>query len=339
MAKITVGVLRGGPSAEHEISLKTGWNVLNFLPEKYRGVDIVLNKEGKIFEDGEPSNIRRLNHSVDVIFNALHGYFGEDGKAQHIFDSINIPYTGSGALASALGMNKVLSRDIFRKAGLKIPRTIVIKKEEPMREAALGVFRNISPPWVIKPASGGSSIGVSIVHDFSDFVSAIEKAFTLDSTVLAEEYIKGREATCGILDNFRGEEHYALPAIEIIPACAKVSAGKPPFFDYEGKYSGSTGEICPATFELPVKREIENMARLGHRALGCRGYSRLDMIVSTKGIYLLELNTLPGLTGESLFPKAAEAVGLEFPRLLEHIIDLALNRHKWVGSSIEQGAK
>lgn len=235
---------------------------------------------------------------------------------------LEIPYTGSGVLASSLAMNKVLSRDIFRKAGLKIPQAIVIRSDEPLVEAAQRVFRTMSPLWVIKPASGGSSIGITIADNFEELVAGLEKAFDFDSTVIIEEYIKGREVTCGILENFRGEPHYALPVIEIIPPADHI------FFDYDVKYNGSTREICPADFNLPVKREIEEIARLAHQALGCESYSRSDMIASPRGIYLLEVNTLPGLTSESLVPKAADAVGLSFPDLLDHLIGLALNKER-----------
>ena len=332
MAKIKVGVLRGGPSAEHDVSLKTGENILAGLSDKYQGVDVVLNKDGQLCADGSPAKIQHLGCFSDVIFNALHGYFGEDGKAQQIFNVLNIPYTGSGALASSLAMNKILSRGIFAKAGLKIPQAVVVKKDESLEQAALKVFRSISPSWVVKPASGGSSIGVSIVKDFNSLISAIEKSFNFCSNVIIEEYIKGREVTCGILENFRGEKYYALPAIEIVPP------DDHDFFDYDVKYDGSTREICPADFELSVKRKIEEIARQAHQLLGCSGYSRADMIVAGRGIYpvrgnpaevyLLEINTLPGLTSESLLPKAADAVGLSFPQLLDHIIDLALNKSR-----------
>jgi D-alanine--D-alanine ligase len=321
MEKIRVGVLRGGPSNEHEVSLKTGENVLNFLPrEKYRGIDIILKKNCELFADGQPIKISYFHSAVDVVFNALHGYFGEDGKIQQILDSAGLLYTGSGPLSSALGMNKILSRDIFQRAGLKIPRAIIAKNEEPAHEAALRVFRSISPSWIVKPASGGSSIGVAVVDSFSALEDAIKDAFNYDSSVIVEEYVRGREVTCGILENFRKEEYYALPAIEIVPPPKKD------LFDYECKYDGSTKEICPAPFDVSVKKEIEEIARSAHRILECSGYSRADMIVSPRDIYLLELNTLPGLTSESLVPKAAKAVGLEFPQLLEHIIDLALNK-------------
>jgi D-alanine-D-alanine ligase len=231
-----------------------------------------------------------------------------------------VPYTGSGIVASSVAMNKVLSREFFARTGLKIPAAVVVKNNEPIEEAARRVFQTIRPFWVVKPVSGGSSIGVTVVKDFRGLVPALEYALKYDDKALVEECINGREVTCGILDNFRGEEHYALPVIEIIPPPKKE------FFDYECKYDGSSREICPAHLDLALKKEIENMARLAHKVLGCKGYSRADMIASSKGVYLLEVNTLPGLTSESLVPKAAQAVGLDFSHLLEHIIDLALNK-------------
>ena len=175
------------------------------------------------------------------------------------------------------------------------------------------------PLWVVKPASAGSSVGVNICSDLPELRKGIEKAFQYGDAILVEEYIKGKEATCGIIEDFRGEHCYALPVIEIIPPDNT-------FFDYEVKYDGSTREICPAGFEKSVKRKIEKIARKAHEVLGCRHYSRADFIVSNRGVYLLEVNTLPGLTSESLLPKAAAAAGLEFPQLLDHLLKLALNR-------------
>ncbi len=321
MSKVRIGVLRGGPSTEHEVSLKTGENVLKFLPEKYEGVDIVLSKDGQLAVNGSAINIQQLRYFADVVFNGLHGYFGEDGKIQHILQSLKIPHTGSGVLGSAMAMNKVLSREFFSKAGLKIPRAVIVKKEEPAAEAASRIFQKMNPLWVVKPASGGSSIGVSIAKDFNGLVSGIEKAFEHGSDAIVEEYIKGKEVTCGIIDDFRGQRHYALPVIEILPPEEKD------FFDYEAKYNGKSREICPANFEPAVKREIEEVARQAHKTLSCEGYSRTDMIISPRGIYLLEVNTLPGLTSESLLPKSASVIGLDFPNLIDHLINLALNRH------------
>ena len=320
MSFIKVGVLRGGPSLEHEISLKTGKSVLLNLPEKYSGSDVFINKEGDWHFDRRPSDPERVFRSIDVIFNALHGRYGEDGKVQQLLEHFAIPYTGSGVMASALGMNKLLAREEFKKAGLKVPKAVVVNAENGSLKEAERVFKTISPPWVVKPISGGSSVGVFLVKSLPALISALEMAFNSGQEIFVEEYIAGKEATCGVIDNFRGEKHYALPVVEIIP---------PPgsgFFNYDAKYSGETKEICPANFSLSIKKEIENMARKAHSALGCRHYSRTDFIVSPKGVYTLELNTLPGLTEESLVPKALRAVGASYKEFLDHLIKMALKK-------------
>jgi D-alanine-D-alanine ligase len=317
MPKIRVGVLRGGPSSEYEISLSTGANVLKHLPkEKYEARDILLTKDKLWHLDGFPSTPDKIFKSVDVIFNAMHGEFGEDGQVQNIFDTHAIKYTGSGALSSALAMKKPLSRKIFAKEGLKISRSLLISERDNIEEKSAEIKERLFPWWVIKPAGRGSSVGVTIAKNVGEIASGIKKAFQYDDDVMAEEYISGREATCGVLDNFRGERHYAFPVVEICPPSGK-------FFDYNVKYNGETKEICPGRFDLDTSKQIQEAALIAHKALGCRHYSRSDFIVSKRGIFILETNTLPGLTSESLLPKAAEAVGLSFPKLLDHIVTLA----------------
>ena len=315
-----VGILRGGPSAEYEISLITGANVLKFLPDKYHKTDILLTRCGEWYVAGLLSAPEKIFRSIDVVFNALHGHFGEDGKVQQVFEMFNIPYTGSEVFASVAAMNKALSREAFKQAGIKIPRGFVIKASDPVEDISFNVFRAIGPSLVVKPASSGSSVGVNIVHSFPELLNVLQEVFQHGPIALAEEYIKGREVTCGVIEKLRGKDYYALPVVEIIPPIGHK------FFDYQVKYDGSTREICPSYFDDVTKRHIENIAIKAHQVLGCRHYSRADMIVSRKGIYLLEVNTLPGLTSESLLPRAAEAIGLSFPRLLDHLIQLALNR-------------
>lgn len=317
---IKVGVLRGGPSSEYDVSLNTGGNVLQHLPEKYKKHDILLSKTGEWHLDGFSLAAEKIFRFLDVIFNALHGEFGEDGKVQQILDTFSVPYTGSGVFSSALAMNKILAKEAFKQAKIRVPRGVVIKKKEPAYDSALNIFQRLGPSFVAKPLSRGSSVGASPAHSFEQLLDAIENAFVFDDNVLVEEFIKGREATCGVVENFRGEQHYPLPVIEIIPPDPNQ------LFNYQVKYDGTTQEICPARFDQETKKEIEEIAKKAHQALGCRHYSRSDMIVSPNGIYLLEVNTLPGLTSESLLPKAAEAVGLSFPGLLDHLIKLALNR-------------
>ena len=200
-----------------------------------------------------------------------------------------------------------------------MPRGFVIKKDDDLNVTADKIFKNFSPPWVLKPHNRGSSVGVEIIGKIADLKKSLNWFFWHYDKILFEEYISGIEATCGVLENFRGEKHYALPVIEIIP--------KNKFFDYAAKYSGETQEICPSNFDLKTKREIEDLTKQAHILLGCSDYSRSDFIVSpSRGVFLLETNTLPGLTSESLLPKSARAVGLNFEGLLNHLISEKLKK-------------
>lgn len=305
MAKIRVAVLRGGPSAEYEISLMTGENVLKFLPkDKYQAHDILISKDGVWHMDGFPTEPAKIFRRVDAVFNALHGEYGEDGQVQQILEGHKIPYTGSGILASAMSMKKHLAKDIYKKAGLKTPRGLLVKKSANLKDSIRDINETLFPPWIIKPAGRGSSVGVTIAKTVPDIGPALEKAFSFDDEALAEEFIEGREATAGILENFRGKKHYALPVIEIIPPAR---------------------EICPAHFDPKISEEIQNMSIAAHSALGLRHYSRSDFIVSPRGVYILETNTLPHLTLESSFAKSSEAIGLAIPGLLDHLVGQALS--------------
>lgn len=318
MSKIRVGVLRGGPSSEYEVSLKTGGSVLQSLPEHYQPHDIFIDRSGRWHWLGLPSQPQQVAKKVDVLFNALHGEYGEDGKLQSELDLLGVPYTGSKTFASAVGMNKVLSKQIFKQAGLKVPQGVLLKLGE-HRNYAKTAHEKVAPPWIIKPADRGSSVGLFFANTFPELADAIEQAFAVSPNVLVEEYIPGREATCGVIDNFRGHERYALPAIEI------RRPGNKKIWNYTDKYSGETQEICPGNFLEHERRTIEELAKKAHEALGLRHYSRSDFIINPRGqIYLLETNTLPGMTAESLLPKAVAAVGCPYPEFLDHLIQLAL---------------
>ncbi len=318
MAMIRVGVVRGGPSSEYEVSLKTGQSVLDALPKSaYHPQDILITKSGDWHHNGLPTNPEKMVRQVDVIFNALHGEYGEDGRIQNVLDKVGIPYTGSGIFASAVSMNKALAKDVFRKYGLKTPYGISLRQNEQV-DPARTAFEKISPPWIVKPTDRGSSVGLTLARTYPELIVALKKAFQYSDKVLVEQYIAGREATCGVLDHFRNVEHYALPVIEI------RRPGNKSVWDYQDKYSGETEEICPANFNDEEKKTIEEMATRAHSALGLRHYSRSDFIITPRGIYLLEVNTLPGLTSESLLPKSLAAVGCAYPDFLDHLIQLAL---------------
>lgn len=321
MSKLRVGVLRGGPSSEYEVSLKTGASVLASLnQERYEPHDIFIDKQGMWHFRGVPTETHHVLQKVDVVFNALHGPYGEDGTVQRILELNGIPFTGSGSLGSSIGMNKHLTKIHVAKHGVKTMYGVVIPRGEDMQAIALRLFRTFPQPSVVKPLNAGSSVGVTIARSYHDLLEGILRAFMYADSVLVEEYKKGREATVGIIDAFRGEEHYALPPIEILPN------PKSGFFDYEGKYQGGSQEICPGRFTREEKRDLEMAARTVHRALGLRHYSRSDFIIAKDGVYFLEVNTLPGLTAQSLIPQAVEAVGMRYDAFLDHLIGRALIR-------------
>lgn len=322
MAKTRVGVLRGGLGHEYEVSLSTGGSVLQYLPDKYSAVDILITKDGTWHVGGLPILPVDLPQYVDVAFNALHGEYGEDGQVQRFLDELNLPYTGSGHFASALGMNKTQSKKIFKDNGIKSPYGIDFKYIGGLADDyAKEVFTKMSPPWVVKPADRGSSVGVSVAKNYNELVQAIFEAFSCSDNILIEEYIKGKEATCGVVDNFRKSDIYSLPPIEI-----RKPVGSPAW-SYEDKYSGAIELVCPGCFSPTEKAEIEEMAKKVHQVLGLRHYSRTDFIVSPRGVYALEVNTLPGLTPHSLLPKSLEAVGCSYEQFIEHLVNLALKNN------------
>lgn len=332
---LKVGVVRGGISGEYKVSLASGAQVLSHLrsdkmKDKYKAIDIFIDQEGVWHINGIPTPIEKIVRKIDVAINALHGDFGEDGKIQQIFEEWHIPYTGSGPFSSAIGYNKFLTKQEFAKLGINTPRHILFPvyqedfdgpREEYAVKKAKEVWERLPPPWIVKPLTGGSSMGVHVCKDFKSLVLAFEVGVNEHVSVLVEEFIKGKEATVGVINNFRGQKVYALPPIEIrIP---KTSI----FFDNEVKYNGKSEEICPGNFTDKEKRELERLASLIHTGLDLSHYSRSDFIIHPKkGIYALEVNTLPGLTEESLMPKALSSVGSNLPEFIEHIIKLAKDR-------------
>ncbi len=339
--KLRVGVLMGGASAEREISLASGKNIAENLPtDRYEVVmldtlalmahnpnvpaELLAPERARLLpaalREGIEQTSRELlpataivqpESQIDVVFLALHGRYGEDGTLQGLLELIGIPFVGSGTLASALAMDKAMAKKIFRAEGLPTPRSSVIEK---------GSFNlnhlETMLPAVIKPVRQGSSIGISLVDDASALAAGIEEAFRFDSRLLIEERIVGREFTVGVIGN---SDLTALPVVEIIP--------KRHFFDYKAKYDAECSEeVCPAEIGPELAAEAQTLAIRAHRALDCRGLSRTDLMLGPEGLTILEVNTLPGLTENSLIPKAARAAGMTFPELLHRLIQLALER-------------
>ena len=333
--KINIAVLMGGKSSEHEISLISGAEVVkNLDPKKYNVFPIEIAKDGitwqlkskdkyflntkskksikktKAVEIKQHRNLLKDN-SVNVVFIAMHGPNGEDGTIQGLLELIGIPYTGSGVLASALGMDKIYSRNLFIQAGLAVPETVILTGSDPVNN----VWKTLRPPIFVKPSNQGSSVGTSKVNSKKGLPKALKLAFSYNDRVLVEEFIDGTEITCGILGN---EKPIVLPIVEIVT--------KNEFFDYEAKYSETlTEEIVPARINKKLTRKAQDSALIAYESLNCRGFGRVDMITKDNNIYTLEVNTIPGLTPMSLFPKAAKAAGITYSNLLDRVIASALN--------------
>lgn len=316
--KTVVAVLRGGPSSEYDVSLKTGAAVLSELnKDKYDARDVFISRDGQWHLRGIPATPEKALRGVDVAFNALHGEYGEDGRVSHLLETLRVPYSGSNPSASAVAFNKHHTKEALRRVGVKTPLSRLVSPTDDIEKTSFELFRSFPMPAVIKPVIGGSSVGTTIAKDIFSLQSGLEHAFTVAPKALVEEFIRGREATVGIIDHFRGDRAYALLPVEIIPH------HESPFFDYEAKYSGKSQEICPGNFSRDEKTHLMQAARAAHLELGLSHYSRSDFIVSKRGIYFLEVNTLPGLTKESLLPKALQAIGAKFSDFLDHVLNLA----------------
>jgi D-alanine-D-alanine ligase len=300
------------------VSLKTGDTILKTLSKKYRVGDILIDKEGTWHHQGVPKEPQDLFYHFDVFVNALHGEYGEDGKVQKLFEIHNVPFTGAGSLGSAMAMNKILAKDVYENHGIKTPIWKILRKDDYSTDFVRNIFLTFPHPCVVKPAGSGSSLGISIAKSLKELYEAVDKAFEYDDNILFEEYIKGKEATCGVIDDFRGVKDYSLLPVEIrIPSNT--------WFDYDSKYSGETDEICPGNFSREECAIIQAMANRAHKALNLRHYSRSDFMVHPRrGVYILETNSLPGLTQNSLFPKSLHAVGSSIEEFLDHIIYLAI---------------
>jgi D-alanine-D-alanine ligase len=292
-----VGVLMGGWSEERAISLKSGAAVCRAL-RRLRIPFVPIDASHEL-----AAQVRRAR--VHLAFLALHGPFGEDGRAQGLLDIMGIPYTGSGARASAVAMHKPSAKKVFSSERIPTPRWRLVRRGEIFRPPPGG-------PWVVKPAAQGSAVGVSIVRRGQEWRAALRRAFRHDDEVVVEKFVAGTEVTVGILND------RALPAIEIVPRHA--------FYDFYSKYAkGGSRHIIPARLPRAVLEKISDAALKAYRAIGCRHFARVDLMVSRRGEpFVLEVNTLPGLTDTSLLPDAARAAGLSFDDLVLEILSLAL---------------
>jgi len=318
--RTVVAVLRGGPSKEYDVSLKTGANVLAALDkDKYEARDIFISRNGEWHLHGVAMHPERALRGSDVAFNAMHGDFGEDGSVQRILDSLAVPYTGSGAHPSAVAFNKHRTREAVTALGIKVPHGVVIDADKitDLAATALNLFRSFPHPAIVKPVAGSSSLGTAVAENFNSLLWALEQAFKHSPNVLIEEFIKGREATVGVVDNFRNERSYTLMPTEVL-----LPTGSQ-FYDFEAKYGGQTRLATPAHFTDNVKAQLQNAARAVHEGLGLRHHSRSDFRVSPRGVYFLEVETSVDLADDSEFVHMLNAGGTSLPQFLDHVLQLA----------------
>lgn len=298
----------GGTSSEREVSLKSGGacaEALKSLPHTVEVFDPATDL-AKLVERAP---------DLDVALIMLHGPGGEDGSLQGLLDLLGLPYQCAGVLGCALAMDKPMAKDRYRSRGLPVARDLVLRRGID-GDPAQRVLSELGLPCVVKPAREGSSFGISIVHEEAKLAPALQAAFALDPVVLVEEFLAGREVTSAVLGNAEPE---ALPLVEIIPGEAHE------FFDFQAKYQpGASDEICPARLEAADTRLIQELGVKAHQALGLKGYSRSDFILTERGPVLLETNTIPGMTQTSLLPQAAAEADMDFPALVDKLLELAL---------------
>ncbi|MBU0943552.1 MAG: D-alanine--D-alanine ligase [Proteobacteria bacterium] len=306
--KIRVALLAGGRSGEREVSLAGA-----------AGVEAAMDRERYDLRRYDPKTDLTLlaqdADSIDVAFILLHGSYGEDGRVQGYLDLLDIPYQGSGVLGSALAMDKNMAKTLYRVHGLPVAEWEMARPEDGQDPDRL--LEILTLPLVVKPVREGSSLGMTIAHDREQLGEGIRLAYEYDSEVMVEQFLAGREITVAVLGN---SDLTPLPLVEIIPGAEYE------FFDYTAKYKeGATREICPAEVDAEITARAQALAVEAHKALCLRGYSRTDMILTPDGsLYLLETNTIPGMTPTSLFPQAAAAAGIDFTRLISRLLELAL---------------
>ncbi|MGB8646443.1 MAG: D-alanine--D-alanine ligase [Anaerolineae bacterium] len=361
--KIRVGLVFGGKSGEHEVSLASAHSVLSALDkDKYEPVLIGVTKEGRWLMEGNPlkqlmsltrspllkaENIadgtrngtsketisrsvsaisadRVLDSSVDVVFPLIHGPYGEDGTVQGLFELANIPYVGAGVAASAVGMDKALMKAVFQAAGLPVAHFLVFLRVQWEQEPEVTIQKieqAIGYPCFVKPANLGSSVGVTKAHNWDELTQALTTAAQFDRKIIVEKGIIGREVECSVLGN---DEPVASIPGEIVPGHE--------FYDYDAKYADESGTrlLIPAELSPEQVRTVQDLAIRAFKVIDCAGMARVDFFIQSSDgqVIVNEINTIPGFTSVSMYPKLWEASGLAYPRLIERLIELALERHQ-----------
>ncbi len=328
MAKTNVVVLRGGPSEEYETSLRSGRHIIDVLnTDKYNVMDVLVDRNAKWFYRGLQIEEYEILSKADVVFNALHGSYGEDGRVQTLLENSGIPFTGPKSFGAALSFHKVFALEELKKhkidgllfQGQKLVTALDLLDGN-LQNVVDEIFNSFPPPYVVKPVKGGSSFGVSMVNTKDELLNVLEKTVAEFNEVVVEEYIMGKEITIGLGEEMRGESLYVAPPLEILKTEKKI-------FDTGMKYMEGIEETfkMPASLPQDVSEELPDISRAIYGILKGRHYGRIDMIFARgKDLYFLEYNSLPGLTKHSLLPYLWGAVGIDFAGFIEHVITLAL---------------
>jgi len=326
---INVGVLRGGADNRYKTSLDNGASILSCLrtddmAKKYRAVDIFIDEQGVWHINGIPMSMDKISERVDIVLNALLGSYAESGHIQKQLEEHNILYVGTDSTSSIVSHNKDLTKQEFTKMGIKTPQHLLFPAyqedfDEPRSRypqiKAREVWEKMSPPWVVKPLTGGSSMGVHVCKTFQDLVEAIEEGMNSQVSIIVEEFIKGKEATVGVIKGFRNIELYVLPPVEV-----RLPTGSS-HFDYNIKNRNNLPVICPGCFSEQEKKELERLASDIHKNLNLKHFSKSDFIIHPKkGIYALEVNTQSEFMNYSIITQALESVGSNLSELIDHLI-------------------
>lgn len=305
--KIKIALLAGGWSGERDVSIKSGESV-------FRALDKNKYKVTKYDPRDDLGSLIESREEIDLAFILLHGKHGEDGNLQGLLDLLNISFVGSGVLPSAMAFNKKVAKERFKYAGLSVLQDEILYSGKEF--SVDQIMEKVGPSTVVKPVKEGSSIGVSICHNSDELLKGIDLAFQYDHEVMVENYMDGRELSCCVIGV---NDLETLPVVEIVPGNGHT------FFDYEAKYTaGVTKEICPAQLPPELKKKAEDCAKQAHNALMCSVWSRTDMILKGEQLYVLETNTIPGMTENSLVPLSAKAAGISLSQLLDRLITLSL---------------
>jgi D-alanine--D-alanine ligase len=305
--KLHIGVLRGGPSSKYDDSLQTGNLVINSLADTHRPIDIFISSDGQWHMNGIEKNPENILRNVDVVFNALHGAYGEDGGVQEILNRYGSRYTGSDRYESAIAMNRWFAKEKAKSLGIKTPVAMLVRQNDNLSEKAKEIWGSIQNPLVVKPARGGYSLAYHKIDSFHDLLGALEEVLATHDSAVVEEYLVGTRASSGTINGFRGKDFYTLTPVEL---------------------NSDNHASFPTRFTDEQKEEIQKISKLIHKGLGLKHYSVSDLIVTPRrGVYFLEISTHPVMTEKSPIIKSLEAVGVSIKELIHHLVNAALNRN------------